>query len=71
MIKRLLAAGFGGVVFAIITPITYLLIFDRFPLEGVVSSIALLAGIGFAIGALLGARFPKVFGFLFEMIFDI
>lgn len=71
MIKKILAAAFGGILFGIITPILYLLLFKEGPLETFISSMVLLAAAGFTLGAILGARFPKVFGFIFEMIFDI
>ena len=71
MIKKLLAALFGGILFAIITPISSWLIFNSTPLEGFLSGMILLAACGFIFGAILGIMFPKVFGFVFEMLFDI
>lgn len=71
MIKKFLAALFGGILFAIITPISYWLIFNSTPLEGFLSGMILLAACGFLFGAILGFMFPKVFGFLFEMFLDI
>lgn len=68
--KRLLAALFGGIIFAILVPIGWFLAFDGFPLENFIKGALVLIGSGFAIGALLGALFPKVFGFIFEMFFD-
>ena len=70
MLKRTLAAIFGAILFAIIVPIGWFLIFDGFPLESAIKGILVLAGSGFGIGAILGALFPKVFGFIFEMFFD-
>lgn len=71
MLRRLLAAVFGGILFAIITPIVYWLVFSSTPLEGFFSGIVLLAACGFSLGAILGALFPKVFGFIFDVLFDI
>ena len=71
MIKRVLASVFAGILFAIIAPIAYWLIFSSMPLEGVLSGIILLVACGFIVGATLGALFPKVFGVLFEVLLDI
>jgi hypothetical protein len=71
MIKKLLSALFGGTLFAIITPIAYWWIFSSMPLEGFFSGVILLAACGFLVGAILGLMFPRVFGFLFEMLFDV
>ena len=71
MINRLLAAIFGGVLFSVITPIGYFLIFKSTPLAGFFEGIFLLVGCGFAFGAALGALFPRPFGFIFEFFFDI
>lgn len=67
MTKRILSAIFGAILFAVLVPLGYFLTFDGFPLDGFLSSIILLGSIGFVIGAILGALFPKVFGFIFEM----
>jgi hypothetical protein len=67
--KRVLAALFGAILFSIIIPIAYLLVFHQFPLDGF-RGIALLAGIGVTLGAILGALLPGVFGIVFEMFFD-
>ena len=69
-IARLFAALFGGVIFAIITPLSYWLIFDSVPSESFFTGIGILAGAGFVIGAVLGAMFPKAFGFIFELFTD-
>ena len=71
MTKRLLSALFGGTLFAIITSIAYWLIFKGMPLEGFFSGVILMTTCGFLLGAILGIMFPQVFGFLFEMFFDI
>lgn len=71
MFKRILAAIFGGILFAIIAPIIYWFLTKSMPLDGFLHSLILLASIGFAIGATLGALFPKVFGFIFEIFVDI
>lgn len=66
MIKRLLAGALGALIFAILTPIAWFLIFDAFPF-GELKGAALLVGGGALFGAVLGALFPKVFGFVFEL----
>lgn len=68
--KRILAAIFGAVLFGIVVPLAYFLLFDRFPIEGI-KGVALLIGAGVTAGAILGALFPRVFGFVFETFFDI
>jgi len=69
-IARLSAALFGGVIFAIITPLSYWMIFKSVPTESFFTGLGILAGVGFVIGAILGALFPKVFGFIFELFTD-
>lgn len=71
MITRILSAAFGGILFGIFTPIVYLLLIGEGPLDSFVNSLILLVAAGFALGAMLGAIFPKPFEFLFEMITDI
>ena len=70
LLSRLLAALFAGVLFTIIAPVSYWVIFKNVPSESFVTGIAVLAAIGFAIGAVLGALFPKIFGFIFELFTD-
>ena len=69
-LKRVLAALFGAILFAIIVPLAYFLTFKQLPLPGL-TGIALLAGIGVVVGAILGALFPRVFGLVFELFFDL
>jgi hypothetical protein len=52
--KRILAASFGAVLFCVITPIANFIAFDGFPLAGF-AGIAVLAGGGAVLGAVLGA----------------
>lgn len=68
--KRLLAAIFGAILFAILVPIGWILAFSGLPSLGNLNGLIVLIGSGLAVGALLGALFPKVFGFIFEMFFD-
>ena len=69
MIRRILAALFGALLFSVVVPIGYYLAFDGFSLEGL-KGIALLFGVGVVVGATLGALFPRVFGFIFDMFLD-
>lgn len=69
-LKRVLAALFGAVLFAVIVPVAYFFTFDQMPLDGF-QGIALLIGVGAVLGAILGALFPRVFGFIFDVFFDI
>ena len=70
LLARLCSALFGGVIFAIITPLSYWMIFKSVPTESFFTGLGILAGVGFVIGAILGALFPKVFGFIFELFTD-
>ncbi len=68
MIKRILAAMIGAVLFGILAPLTYIL------LLGVPQSLmnfVWLAVAGVVVGAVLGALLPRVFGFVFELLFDV
>ncbi len=68
ILKRILAAIFGGVLFGILVPIAYSIFLD------VPESPAGLIGI-FSLGAfsglILGFLFPRVFGFIFEIFLSI
>ena len=70
MIRRTLAALFGAFLFSIVTPIAYFFLFDAFSLEGFIGIVAVIA-VGAVFGAIIGAMFPRVFGFIFEMFLDI
>jgi hypothetical protein len=70
MIKRILAAVFGAVVFGVLVPLGYWLVAETVPL-GNLTGVLLLIGIGLLAGAVLGALFPKVFGFVFEAFMDL
>lgn len=68
MIIRILAAIFASVLFAFLIPIIYVL------LVGVPQSLinlVWLALAGVVSGAILGAKFPKTFGFVFELIMNV
>jgi hypothetical protein len=69
MLRRILAGFFGAILFAVLLPIGYFLIFDDFLIEGL-TGVAFLAGLGAVVGAALGARFPRIFGFFIEIILD-
>ena len=70
LVSRLLAALFGAVLFAIIVPVSYWLIFDGMPTESFLTGIATLIVAGLVIGAVLGVLFPRFFGFIFESFVD-
>ena len=69
-IKRALAALFGAIIFMVIVPVGYYLAFEKVPL-GSFQGIILLVAIGFAVGALLGALLPRLFGFVFESFLGV
>lgn len=69
-IKRVLAALFGAILFGIIVPVIYLVAFDKPPLDGL-NGILLLIGSGVAIGAIVGALFPRIFEFFIDVLFDV
>jgi hypothetical protein len=70
ILKRVLAGAFGAFIFAIVVPIAYYFAIGNLPLDGF-QGVALLAGGGAVLGALSGALFPQVFGFVFEAFLDI
>jgi hypothetical protein len=68
MIRRVFAGIFGAILFGVLTPILFTL------LIGVPDSVigfVWLAVVGAASGAFLGASFPRVFGFFFEVVMRI
>lgn len=68
-LKRTIIALFGGVVFAIILPVSWLLIFKSLPGESF-TAWGLFIGACFVVGAILGTLFPKVFGFFLVLFLD-
>ena len=68
MTKRILAAIFGGVLFGILSPLSYLLLIGA-PESAM--GFVWLAVLGVVVGAILGALFPRVFGFVFEVFMDV
>lgn len=64
ILMRLLAMLFGAILFSVIVPVVYHLSFNQFLFDSF-TGIALLIGIGFISGAILGAMFPRVFGYVF------
>jgi len=70
MMKRILAASFGALLFCVIVPIAYFVAFEGFPLNGL-TGIAVLAGGGAVLGAIVGALFPRFFGFVFDVMVDL
>ena len=68
MIRRTLSALFGTILFSVAVPIGYYFAFDGFP-EGL-KGFVVIVGVGAVVGAILGAFFPRVFGFIFEMFLD-
>lgn len=69
MAKRILSSIFGVILFTIILPIGYYLSFETVPFGGF-KGVVFLAGVGAVVGAILGACFPKVFGFIFNSFID-
>jgi hypothetical protein len=63
ILERVLSMLFGAVLFSIIAPVVYHLSFGQFPFESL-KGLAAVIGIGFIVGAILGAMFPRVFGFV-------
>ena len=70
MIRRTFSILFGALIFGIIAPVAILLLFDAFPFEGF-KGIAVVSAAGAVFGMVMGALFPSVFGFIFEMFLDI
>ena len=64
ILARVLSMLFGAVLFSIIAPVVYHLLFGQFPFKSF-EGLAVLIGIGFISGAILGAMFPRVFGYVF------
>lgn len=64
ILTRVLSTLFGAILFSIIVPLAYYFAFRQFPLDGF-TGLAVLAGIGLVSGAILGALFPRFFGFIF------
>ena len=69
VLARILSMLFGAVLFSVIVPVVYHLSFDQFLFDSF-TGIALLIGIGFISGAILGALFPRVFGYVFTFFLD-
>lgn len=68
MLKRVLSAAFGAFVFGILAPVLYLLLVG---VPGSMMAFIWIALIGLVTGAILGALFPKFFGFISEIFLDI
>ena len=66
ILLRILSMLFGAVLFSVIAPVAYHFSFGQFPFEGL-KGIGTLVGIGFISGAILGAMFPRVFGYIFTI----
>lgn len=69
MMVRVLAALFGALIFGLLVPILWPMWF-AVPF-GNFTGVMILAGSGVILGAILGILFPKVFGFIFEALFDL
>ena len=65
---RILASIFGAVLLGVLVPLLYPLLAST-PDSFV--GYVWLAGIGVVLGAILGARFPRVFGIVFEIFMDV
>lgn len=68
MIKRFLAAVFGGALIGVLFPISYVLLIG---IPDTLMGLLWLASIGCLTGVIAGAILPKVFGFIFEVILDV
>jgi hypothetical protein len=69
ILVRILAILFGAILFSVIVPVVYYLSFNQFLFDSF-TGIALLVGIGFISGGILGAIFPRVFGYIFTFFLD-
>ena len=69
MAKRIFSSIFGAILFSIVVPVGYYHGFDSVPF-GKFKGVILLAGLGAVGGVVLGACFPKVFGFIFDNLID-
>jgi hypothetical protein len=67
-LMRLFAVLFGAILFSVIVPVAYYFAFNQL-LFNSSTGIALLVGIGFILGGLLGTVFPRVFGFVLVIFF--
>ena len=67
-LMRILAILCGAILFSVIVPVVYYLSFNQFLFDSF-TGIALLVGIGLISGGLLGAVFPRVFGFVLIIFF--
>ena len=68
MLRRVVAACLGALVFGAIAPVTVLLL-AGWPEQGM-TTLALLTAAGAAVGAALGALLPGVFGFVLDVLID-
>ena len=68
MLKRVLAAAFGALLFGVLVPLVCALTMDG-PDE--LMGFVWLAVAGVVVGAALGWMLPRVFGFVFEVFFEI
>jgi hypothetical protein len=69
ILMRILAILFGAILFSVIVPVVYYLSFNQFLFDSF-TGIALLVGIGLISGGILGAIFPRVFGYIFTFFLD-
>lgn len=68
MTRRILAALFGAILFTLLAPILLILLSG---VPGNLMVVVWVAAAGLIVGAVLGASFPRVFGFIFELFTDI
>jgi hypothetical protein len=67
MLKRALSGTLGALVIGILTPVLYLLLVG---VPGSSMEFSWIVLIGSVTSAILGAIFPKFFGFVFEIYMD-